>query len=281
LQSWTQEILADTGEAAVLLSKNQSPHGFQLKPSQMQRLHDADMIIYVDENLESFLKPLLSNFSAKTKLLELSKAEGLRRYKRRNGGLWEEHKHEENNEHEHEDHSDAVPEILDLHIWLDPKNAVRMVAEISANLRAVKPENAQIYSVREKKIIARINALDRQLMSAVKPLQGKGFFVFHDAYQYFEQRYGLNALGSITLDPNESLSLSRMQKLRDKIQQGQVICVFREPQFSEKSVNSLVADKKTRIGLLDPLGADLPLNQDFYENLLHNLLENLQKCLVD
>ena len=103
--------------------------------------------------------------------------------------------------------------------------------------------------------------------------------MFHAAYQYFEEAYQLNAIGSIAIDPERRPGARRLLEIRDKIRTSGARCVFSEPQFESKLIATIVEGTDLRTGVLDPLGADLPPGPQAYFDLMGHLAENLLEGL--
>lgn len=101
------------------------------------------------------------------------------------------------------------------------------------------------------------------------------YVVFHDAYQYFEAAYGLNAVGSLTIDPERKPGAKRIREIRARIQTLQARCVFSEPQFESRLVATVTEGSGARTGVLDPIGAALPAGPEAYFLLLNALADNL------
>jgi zinc transport system substrate-binding protein len=167
----------------------------------------------------------------------------------------------------------------DVHIWLDPANGRRIVAHMTDVLSEVDAANAARYRANGEKVVARLDALDAELAAAARPLAGKPYIVFHDAYQYFEDRYGLTPAGSITLSPERQPGAKRIAQVRDKVKELGATCVFAEPQFEPKLVNTVIQGTPAKSGVLDPLGADLAPGPDLYFQLMRNLARALGECL--
>ena len=127
--------------------------------------------------------------------------------------------------------------------------------------------------------MARLQALDQQLATELAPVQQQPYIVFHDAYQYFERRYGLNAVGSVVLNPEQRPGAKRVAAIQARIRDLKVRCVFSEPQFQPALVETVIAGSGARTGVLDPLGATLPAGPDAYFQLLQGLGAALRGCL--
>ena len=181
----------------------------------------------------------------------------------------EDHGHDEHREHaEH-----------DLHIWLDPANARAMAGLIVETMSAVDPANASIYARNGRELASRLDALIKEIGETVAPVRGKPFIVFHDAYQYFEERFGLTAAGAIAVAPERLPGAQRIAEIRARLRETSAVCVFREPQFSSSLVDVVVEGTNTRTGVLDPLGATIEDGPELYFSLLRAMAASFRKCV--
>ena len=158
-------------------------------------------------------------------------------------------------------------------------NAKAIVHEIEEALVKADPEHASRYKANAHKMMDQLDSLVAELSDQLEPVHEKGFIVFHDAYQYFEQRFNVAAIGSITVSPEVMPGAERVSELREKISDLSATCVFSEPQFEPKLVETLVDGTGARTGVLDPLGATLVKGPDLYFQLLRNMAASLKKCL--
>ncbi|MDB9998390.1 zinc ABC transporter substrate-binding protein [Alphaproteobacteria bacterium] len=188
--------------------------------------------------------------------------------------------HDDHDKHakKDDDHDDHEKED-DVHIWLDPDNGIKIVQKVNKELSLLFPENSQIYNKNATNIINKITELKSELKEELISIKDKPFIVFHDAYQYFEKVFGLNAVGSIALEDDVASSPKQISFIRNKIIKSNVSCVFQEPQFDSKLVKTVVEGTDAKVGILDPLGVDISNNKDFYLQLLRNMSKSLKKCL--
>lgn len=260
----------------LLVAGATSPHTYSLRPSDARALGRADVIFWVGHNLESFLEKSIESLPANVTAVALMDAPGVRALSYREGTTFEAHDHaaDDHGGDEHEDEN-----ALDPHIWLDPVNAQALVRAIAAALITADPEHAPLYAANAQSLHERIEAMSAELDDMLSPVRTRPFFVFHDAYHYMEQRYGLSAGGSITLNPDVSPGAGRIRDIRNRIQTLGATCVFTEPQFSPKLVNVVTADTTAKTGVLDPLGTTLPAGPDLYFNLMRNMAVAMRDCL--
>ncbi len=245
--------------------------------------------------METFLDKPIDTLGEGAKVVALGEADGLTRLKFREGGPFEahDHGHEEGHDHAHDDkkhdHAAEASETghghhhahdeYDLHFWLDPQNGKVLATDIAKTLSASDPEHAAQYEKNARDYGEKIDALTREIASELEPVKDKPFIVFHDAYQYFENRFGVKAAGSITVSPEKAPGAARIKEIHDKIKSLGAACVFSEPQFEPKLVKTVIDGTDAKTGVLDPLGAELKDGPDLYPQLIRNLADSLKTCL--
>lgn len=259
--------MGETGVPVLLVGGVQSPHGYQLKPSQVETLHHADIVFYIAPGLETFLARPLETLPAAVKKAALADAPGLALLVRRGGDEGDAHGH---------GHGDAA---YDPHIWLDVGNAKIMAAEIARLLGDVYPSNRAVYERNSKVLIGNLDALDEDLKILLEPVRTKPYIVFHDAFQYFEHRYGLSNEGAITLEPEQEPGVRHIAEIREKVRSSGARCVFSEPQFKTRLVQTVIEGTDSGTGILDEHGADIPEGPELYGALMRRLAGGFSDCL--
>ncbi|HAU41841.1 MAG TPA: zinc transporter, partial [Gammaproteobacteria bacterium] len=182
--------------------------------------------------------------------------------------------HEGHDDHAHHDHDGNDP-----HMWLDPANALVWLDAIASELGHIDPENAARYRANANTAKEEISHEIHHLEDHLKSVQGKGFLVFHDAYQYFENRFGISATGSISIGDASKPSPKRLQELKHHFEEEGIHCVLSEPQYSSKLIDSVFGGFKPHIGVADPIGVDLELGSGLYLELLENLASRIAECV--
>ncbi len=283
------QVMAGVGTPALLVSGAASPHTYAMKPSDVRALQSANVFFRVSEAVEPFTAKVITSLPETVRVVTLADAPGIELLDARTGNTFEAHHHDDHDDtHEaagHEDHGDDDHDAhrhasRDGHVWLDPENAKKMAAEIARVLAEASPENAAKFKANAARLIAEIDTLEAAIADELAPVKGRPFVVFHDAYQYFERRYGLNALGSITISPEVHPSAKRLTEIRRKIATLGAACVFAEPQFQPKLVDAVIEGTDARSGTLDPEGALVAPGPDAYSVLLKSLAAGLKSCLV-
>ena len=282
LHSLVAGVMKGVGEPYLLMKGVASPHTFSLKPSDAGELERARVIFWVGDILSPGLERPLEVLPKKANILALAEVKGLELRKLREGGLWEgrdddhgeEKQAEAKGHHGQEDHGG-----FDAHIWLDPMNARKWVDAIAHELGVADPGNRKKYEANAKNLKVRIDGLHKELERMIEPVKDAPYIVFHDAYQYLEKRYGLNAIGSIAVSPEKKPGTARLVAIRKKIRGLKSICVFTEPQFQPRLVQIIMGGTGAGTGVLDSLGASVPAGEDAYFTLMRAMAKSLKTCL--
>jgi len=274
LHSLASMVMQGTAKPQLLIKSNVSPHDFAMRPSHARLLASADVIIRVGDTLEGFLKRPIRALSKTVKVIEITKIPGiiLLPYERDQHAT---HGHTHSG-HSHEHHGEAA---IDPHVWLDIGNASLIVKAIAFNLSRYNPESAAVYSRNASRAVRDLAKLRSEISEKLNPVKGKGFLVFHDGYKYFWKDFGLRELGVITLNSSGQIGARRFGRMRYLIREKGIRCVFSEPQYPPRIVSTLVRDTAARVGILDPLGAQITPGIEHYPALVRNLAQNLVSCL--
>lgn len=263
-------VMQGVGTPTLLVKPGVSPHDYVLRPSEMKRLHTADVIFWAGPELETFLIKPLHNLPATQPhtIVAFATAPKLLLLPVRQTEHFDPHHH-----------CGDTHATIDMHFWLDPQNALVLTDVILQALTAVDPAHAAIYGQNAKRLKTQLQALDQKISEKLKSVSGVPYIVFHDAYQYMEHRYGLKGVGAICLHPEVPPSAKRLKHIRDIIQKTHARCVFTEPQFQPKLVDSLSQDLTIKTGELDPIGQATDSHPEGYSQLLERLADSLEQCL--
>jgi len=297
-------VMQDAGVPVLLIEGVGSPHSYSLKPSQARELQAADIIFWIGPDLEAFLENSIENIAANAVSVRLIESPYLSKLGFREAGAFDAHGHKPD-DHRHEDdhndhkddhghdesrhddhgpddhgHDESRHDASDPHIWLDPQNAKLLVQEIAKTLAGTDPENAALYRANAAALMNKLDSLTAEIEAELRPVRDKGFVVFHDGYQYFERRFGLSAIGSITLSPEVMPGADRIRELRKKIRQLDARCVFSEPQFEPRLVATVTENSGAGSGVLDPLGAALDDGPQLYFTLIREMARSVKECLT-
>lgn len=262
IHSLVANLLAGVGTPTLLVRQGGSPHGYALRPSEARALHQADLVIWVGPELESFLeKPLASG---KNKQLQLATTMPDLLLPARSGGQWQK-------QTEHHHHHDAQAKGFDPHLWLGIAQAQQIGEAALAALIDIDPTNRELYQANGAQLKQRLTQLQTELEQQLAPVAHIPYIVFHDAYHYFENSFNLNAVGSVAIDPERRPGLRRILEIRQRIKDLGARCVFSEPQFEPRLVATVLEGTGAATAELDPLGADLSAGPDAYFALMRRM----------
>ncbi|HUE45277.1 MAG TPA: zinc ABC transporter substrate-binding protein [Aestuariivirgaceae bacterium] len=285
VHSLVAAVMGDVGEPALLLDGPASPHVTALRPSQARIIEDSDVVFAVGEGLEAFLQRLIET-DDNTRIVELAEAPGIELLDYREDHDDHDDHADDHDDHEgdHDDHEgdghDHEHGDVNPHIWLDPANARAMAERIAEVLGTADPVNADSYRGNAEAVISDLNALESELAARLSPVKDRPFLVFHDAYPYFEARFGLEGLGAIVLNPETPPGARRLQEIRNRIEESGAACVFSEPQFEIGYVTTVLEGTAARTASLDPLGVTIEPGPDAYRRMLTDLTDTLADCLA-
>jgi len=274
IHSLASYIMDGVGSPGLIVDGYNSPHSFQLKPSHAKMLEQADIIFWIGEDLENFLEKPLATIAKKAEKIELLEIKGIKKLKFRERNIFEEHEGHDDHGHdakkeEHDDHDDHGHGEYDPHIWLDPINAKVILNEITEHLIENDSKNAATYKSNLAKAISEIDKLIIDVITETNT--DLSYVVFHDAYQYYENRFNVNILGAMTVNPDVMPGAEQIHEIHEVIEHDNVSCILSEPQFNPDIIKSIAKDTSVKTGVLDPLGANLKPGKDLYFDLIRNM----------
>ena len=316
LHSLVSNVMDGRGDLSLILEGSASPHNFTLKPSHAKMIEKADIIFWFGEDLETFLEKPLKSIPNKAKIISFMKLSEIPKLKFREKNIFDDHddhkdghkddhddhkdEHKDGHKDEHDDHKDEHKDghkdehddhkdehghkdahghahgEFDVHLWLDPSNAKIILKEVAHVLSEVDPSNAEKYNQNANKTITKI---DRMIIDIDKSINKSARFItFHDAYQYFEKRFGVASMGTLTVNPDVQPGAKQVSEIQKLIKEKNIKCIFSEPQFNPKLINMIAKNTNSKTGVFDPLGSELASGKLLYFKLIRNLANNLKGC---
>ncbi|NNL36212.1 MAG: zinc ABC transporter solute-binding protein [Silicimonas sp.] len=260
-------VMDGVGAPDILLPASGTVHSYDLRPSEAARLESADVVFWVGPSLTPWLSRPIATLADDAAVVSLLDAENLDllSFREANGHDGEDH------DHDHDGESDP-------HAWLDPANAALWLEVIAETLSATDPVNADRY---------RANAADggseiaKAAATVAERLGEPGqirYLMYHDAMQYFENRFGLKPVGFVTAGDAAAPGPAGIEHLQKRVDEGGTECLLVEPQENDALVAAFAERTGMRIVRIDPLGLDLPVNADFYPALLASLADSFESC---
>ncbi|WP_178114189.1 zinc ABC transporter substrate-binding protein ZnuA [Pseudomonas sp. SST3] len=291
LQLIAAAIQDGVGEPQVLLPAGASAHHYALRPSDVRHIRSADLFYWVGPDMEGFLDPVLKDRKGPSVAVQSLPGLTLRHFGDEHAESHPGHaehdelahdEHEGHDEHAaaHDEHDHAHrPGSLDAHLWLLPANALVIATRMTAELAAIDPANALRYQANLEAFKQRLDALDQGLQARLKNTRSKPFFVFHEAYDYFEAAYGLEHTGVFSAGGEAQPGARHVAEMRQRLEQAGPSCVFHEPPTRPRLAGSLVRGLPVRVAELDAMGHGIEANASGYEDLIENLGTSLAECL--
>lgn len=270
LHSLISHITEGISDSRLLLEQQQSPHHFQLRPSQKRLINQADIFFYSSNNLESFVEKLKAN-SKQLTFIELARIPQIKPLAARSF-----HSHDDDHDsgkHEIEDNN------VDGHIWLSVENAQHISVAAEKILSQHDPENEQHYQANLQRLLSKLKTLQKQNLALLNKLSDQPFLVYHDAYQYFEIENKLSGAHFVTTSPEHTPGIKRIKELKQLIKQEGIQCIFYEPPNIPSLVKTLTENTTMTLAAIDPAGSQLPAGKQHYFTLMQQTASILHKCL--
>jgi len=276
VHSLVAQVMAGVGTPALLLDGTSSPHGGSLRPSQARALAGADLTVWMGPAMTPWLGEAIRGEG-----LALLAVDGTHVLDLREGGTLGGDGHDHDHGHGHGDgdgdgdgdHGDET----DPHAWLDPVNARVWLETIAAALSRIDPDNAETYAANAMAAQAEVAALETRIATRLAPVQGKGFAVIHDAFHYFEDRFGLEAHAALEAGDGDRAGPRRMREVRARLVEGDIACLFAEP--TGRVPERLTDGTDIRVARLDQLGVRMEPGPGLYTALLEAMAQEIAGCL--
>ena len=307
LHSLISSVMEGVGKPSLIIEGTNNPHTFVFKPSHAEMIENADIVFWIGEDLEAFMEKPLESLAKNAKTISFMDLASIEKLKFREQNIFDDHDdhghddhddhghkdddHDDHDDHDghddehdgHDDHDDHAGHHdghnhgeFDAHIWLDPANAKEMVLEISHELSELDPSNKSKYEDNASKTIV---ALDKLIEEVDKSLSKDiSYIVFHDAYQYFEKRFGVIPAGALTLNPDVLPGAKQIADIQDVINDKGIKCIFSEPQYNPKIIETLGNDMNISTGVMDPLGAYIDAGPSMYSDLINQIANSIKDC---
>ncbi|MGP2488812.1 zinc ABC transporter substrate-binding protein ZnuA [Pantoea ananatis] len=261
----------------VLLPDGASEHDYALRPSDVKRLQNAELVVWVGPEMEAFMTKSAASLPEK-KNLEIVQISGVKPLLLR-GGEDDDHHDHDDAEHDHDEAHHHHHGEFNMHLWMSPEIAKKTAVAIHGKLLELMPQDKAKLDANLQHFEAELADTDKRIISQLAPVKDKGYFVFHDAYTYFEKHYGLSPTGHFTVNPEIQPGAQRLHQIRTQLVEKKAVCVFAEPQFRPAVIDAVARGTQVRKGTLDPLGTDISLGKDSYVKFLSQLSSQYETCL--
>lgn len=281
LQLIAAAVQEGVGEPAVMLPPGASAHHYALRPSDVRHLKAADLFYWIGPDMEVFLTPLVQGRGGASQPVQALPGLTLRHFGEAHAAqehASHDHDHDHDQTRDEHDH-DHRPGSLDAHLWLLPANAVVIAEKMASDLSRVDPANAERYQANLAAFRQRLGDLDKRLKARLEPVANRPFFVFHEAYDYFEAAYGLQHDGVFSAGGEAQPGARHVAQMRQRLQQAGPSCVFYEPPARPRLAETLTRGLPVELAELDAMGGSITADAQGYERLLETLGGTLAECL--
>ncbi len=241
VHSLVSMVAGEQANIDLLVQPNQSPHDFVLKPSQVQSIQRAQLIIVLESDVSPAILQYVDSTQSKATVLTLAQSS------------------EES------------------HDWLSPTHAINWLSAISDALSSLDSENAVRYAQQATRAQSNLHMLQQELKTQLGPIKDKSFIVYHNAYTQFADAFDLQTPTAIAQSDARSPGAARILKVR-KIAQHSA-CIFSEAQHNDGYIDTVSEGLDIGHGTLDPLGSTIPLGTEHYPLMMRNLVDELQRCM--
>ena len=278
VHSLAASVMRGMSTPNLLIPATASPHNYTFRPSEVRNLHRAKLIIWIGPQLEPHLAKLIKTLPKTHHVIQLLGHQEVFHLPLRTSGIWHTHNHLEDPLKTQSGTSQKT-RYVDPHIWLDPKNAIAITMIITQTLTQLDPKNASLYAQNSNKQIRALKELIASSSRILAPLRATPFLMSHDAYQYFEHRFELRSLGTISLSAHRQPGPRHLTRLRQLIRKSSPLCIFSPPQVTPRAAHMLTQGTNSTIATLDPIGINLPAGPDLYATLLKSNVSAIANCL--
>jgi zinc transport system substrate-binding protein len=270
LYSLVSHLTEGISKPVLLMKQMQSPHHYNMRPSERRLLANAKMIIWTGPQMESYLNKIIEQQSNSTIIVSAMQAENLKLLSKRNF-----HSHHRN------EHTSAASNeelnMIDPHIWLSADNSMAISKHITALLIHYDPENTEQYNKNLETLLSKIEQMKGFIKTNLKS-HNEPFIAYHDAFQYFEDENKLNYIDSINLSDETGVSLKHLHQIKRRIEQHNIQClVYQAPKPA--IIDTLISQNSVKAVALDPLGVNIDDDKNAWFVIMRQLTLNFNHCL--
>jgi len=249
-------------------------HDYQMTPSDMKKVEQADIMVINGAGLESFIEKIIKE-RPQLKIIEASKGlELLNGESSHESGDIEEDEHEEDSEQKDHEHS------VNAHVWVSITGAIAEVKNIGEQLAATDPDNAEKYRKNTEEYVKKLEAQREKMLNALKGIENRNIVTFHEAFPYFAKEFDLNVIEIIETEEGSSPSAGELAGKIKKIKESNVKALFTDPQNVTNIVQTVSKETGIKVYELDPVvtGPEEP-DLDAYIKAMDKNLDVLLEAL--
>jgi len=249
-------LMKDVGTPELLIKDPQTPYDFAITANETARLKTAKLVIWVGPELEKNLEPLIAKLPSSTTVVELLANTRLKILPSR-----------------------SDPSLRDPFFWMDDRNVIILVDELTELLMQVDPARSHVYARNRREMLVPLRRIDKEYEYGYRGLKAGVGVTYFDTLQYFEQAYALGILDRVTGTPWDSETAANMLRVRNRIQQNEAVCLFVEISMHAGNLELIVKDQQINIGKLDVLGRNFSAGADLYLKMMQYNTDVIKQCL--
>lgn len=282
LHSLAAVVAEGVFEPRLLMSGSVSPHTFQLKPSHIKAVKDADIVLWAGDGVERFIPSLISKFAPQALSVEFAALPGVVTHRSRFSHKDADFTHDHTDDHSKDGPADtghSRHSSIDAHLWLEPRNAALLVGALAQQFALRDPANAEQYSVNAERFQLVLKEAIAEIEQALKAVKGQPYLVYHDSLQYFEKGFGLGAAIVVSSQPQMQAGAKRLKALRVEVATAKPVCIFSEPQFRAPALKALATDLHLKTESIDPLASNFIQGSSLYVDWLVQTAKSIASCM--
>jgi cytochrome oxidase Cu insertion factor (SCO1/SenC/PrrC family)/ABC-type Zn2+ transport system substrate-binding protein/surface adhesin len=249
-------LMKDVGTPGLLIKDSQTPYDFTVTATETAQLNAAKLVIWVGPELEKNLEPVFAQLLSSTTVVELLANTRLKILPSR-----------------------SDPTLRDPFFWMDDRNIIILVDELTELLIQMDPARSHVYARNRREMLVPLHRIDKEYEYGYRGLKAGIGISYFDALQYFEQAYALGILDRVTGTPWDTETAANMLRVRNRIQQKEAVCLFVDTSMHAGNLELLVKDQQINIGKLDVLGRNFSAGADLYLKMMQYNTDVIKQCL--
>ena len=254
-RDFVRHIAGDRFEVHALVGSGQNPHSYTPTPDQMVQLSKASLFFSTGIEVEDGVLPKIEESMPNINIVDLRQGIELREMIEKDH---HDHEHKEkahhSDEHVEKDDHHHEHEGKDPHIWLSPVLAKQMAVTIKDALVQIDPDGQKVYEENVRTFSGKLDSLDNYLRTILEPVKGSELFVFHPAFGYFTDAYGL--IQKPVETGGKEPSARDLARLIDEAREHKPKVIFVQPQYAQKSAKALADQIGCAVVPINPLPED-------------------------
>lgn len=264
MYDFTKNIVGDEANVKLMIPAGSEPHDYEPSAKDMSEAHDADVFVYHNKNMETWVPKAQESWAKGTPNV----VEGTKDMILLPGGEEEGHDHDHGEEgHHHE---------LDPHTWVSPKMAIKEVLNIKDQLVKFYPQKAEVFETNAEKYLTKLKQLDADYTASLKDAKQKSFVTQHAAFGYLALDYGLTQVPIAGLAPEQEPTSSRLAELKEYVQKNGIHYIYFEKNANDKIAKTLANEANVKMEVLNPLESLTKKQMDNGEDYVSVMKENLK-----